>query len=243
MKRVLIITGLLLIGLVNLLMYGNIRLFHHARDDVGNFGKKIRMLEKANRLFPLNDDVYRELGWAHFQLADQNLGDRQVREDHFRESTADFVRSIRLNPGSYKTHFLFGQALMYMNYFESRDADYFSEFQKAAILDYSDRDVYFTIGLIFLSHWNEMGEENRKYAIRMLQDTSHYEQQDRYDQILQLWASIQGSYELMDQRIPKDQNVYRRYADFLGEKSRSREGRQQKLAQAEFMDYSEAQQE
>jgi tetratricopeptide (TPR) repeat protein len=192
---------------------------------------------------PFNEDVYQELGYAHFHLAEQQLGNAEIRDRHFKESLWHFIRSIRLNPGKYQTHFLFGQALSHMNYFMDLDVDYVEEFRKASLLTYSDQKVSYEVGLFLLVRWPELSEEKREYTIRMLKDKKHYEDPEKLENILQVWASIAGDYELINRILPRNQKVYRRYAEFLGEKSLSLKERQQKLTQAELMDYEEARKE
>ncbi len=242
-KKRFIIFGLILAGIINGLIYWNGRLYSHAKNDVGNLEKRIHILEKANRIMPFNEDVYQELGYAHFRLAEQQLGNAEIRDRRFKESLWHFIRSIRLNPGKYQTHFLFGQALSHMNYFMDLDIDYVEEFRKASLLTYSDRKVSYEVGLFLLARWEELSEEKKEYTIRMLKDKEHYKDSDKLENILQVWASIAGDYELINRMLPRNQKVYRRYAEFLGEKSLSLKERQQKLSQAELMDYEEARKE
>jgi tetratricopeptide (TPR) repeat protein len=130
-----------------------------------------------------------------------------------------------------------------MNYFMDLDIDYVEEFRKASLLTYSDRKVSYEVGLFLLARWAELSEEKKEYTIRLLKDKEHYKDSEKLENILQVWASIAGDYELINRMLPRNQKVYRRYAGFLGEKSLSLKERQQKLAQAELMDYEEARKE
>jgi hypothetical protein len=82
-KNIFIIFGLILAGITNGLIYWNGHLYLHAKNDVGNLEKRIRILEKANRLMPFNEDVYQELGYAHFHIAEQQLGNAEIRDRRF----------------------------------------------------------------------------------------------------------------------------------------------------------------
>jgi len=242
-KSLLIIAGLILLAILNGLVYWNAHLYSFAKNNVGNLGKRIWMLEEANRFLTFNESVHQELGYAHFQLAEQRLGNEEFRNHHFDKSLKHFIRSIRLNPGKYQPHFLFGQALFHMNYFMDLDISYMEEFRKAADLTYSDKTVAYKVGLLLLARWPTLSETNREFTIRMLKDEEFLEDEGKLTNILQAWASNAGEYELMDQILPKLPKVYRKYAGFLGEKSLSLEERHQKLAQAEFMEFEEAKKE
>ncbi|MFC2157726.1 hypothetical protein ACFLT9_07820 [Acidobacteriota bacterium] len=236
-KNLLIILSLLTIGVINVLIYMNINILNHALENVGNLESRIETLENANNFFPINARVYRELGRAHFLIAEGNLGDSELRDYHFQRSLSNFTLSARLNPGAYQTHFYFGQALFHMNYFMDLDVNYLEEFKKSTELTYSDRSVYFDVGLILLSQWPELSEENREYTIKILREFTSYRDPRKLESILQTWAVMVGDYDVINSILPQDSIVYRRIAEFFGAKSLSLEERHSKLAQAEYLEF------
>ncbi|MCJ7680920.1 MAG: hypothetical protein MUP70_09370, partial [Candidatus Aminicenantes bacterium] len=141
MKKILLVLGLVCLGVVNLLFYRSGHLLEKARE-TGNVERRINILKKASGLISFNDEVYRELGWAHFLLGENNLADSENRDKHFGRANDYFVKSGELNPGAYQTHFYYGQALSHMRFFADTDESYLEEYRQAATLTYSDNEVY-----------------------------------------------------------------------------------------------------
>ena len=63
---------------------------------------------------------------------------------------------------------------------------------------------------------------------------------EAFQTLLHIWEMNVKDYEVMEKVLPEDPGAYRWYARFLGEKSLSSEVRQQKLAQAEFLEFEKA---
>jgi len=239
MKKTLLILGLVCLGVINLLVFRSGRLLEKARE-TGNVERRIKILEKSSGLFPFNDEVYRELGWAHFLLGENNLADVENRDKHFARSTGYFVKAGELNPGAYQTHFYYAQALSHMRFFTDTPDDYFEEYRKAAVLTYSDNEVYYRVGLAFLSLWTELSEEDKAYAIELLKNGNVFQDSSKAETILQTWASITDDTTVMDRILPRNPDIFRRYARFLGERAISLAERHKKMSMAEFMDFEHA---
>ncbi len=232
--------GLLLlvgIGIANICLYRNIHLYNSTRT-IGNYEEKIQTLEKANRIFPYNNRVYTELGRSYFELATLDFKNVKERDANFEKSIQYFVRSIKLNPGYYQSHFYFAQALSYQQYFVPITVNFLDEYKKAARLTTFDTQAYFEVGRFLFTHWPELSEEDRRYTLSLLKNLrTNY---DNLQTIMQIWAINGGDFSVMEDILPRDSVAYRTFAQFIANRKLSISKRHEKLAQAEFMDYNKA---
>lgn len=228
------------LGAADVLTYTNLHLYTKAKRDVGNLTQKIRVLDRANSAAPFNDGVYHELGKAYFQLGMKNIGRPQQRDKYLLDSMNNLIISVRLNPGYYQTHFHLAQAMMYMNYFSSSEFDYVAEFKKAALLNNFDKEAYFEVGRILLSKWPELSEEDRAFCQTILKKITEDAGIAELRSIIQVWAAVVKDYKVMDDFLPQSARIYRMYADILGEISLDIEQRRLKMAEAERLEFSEA---
>ena len=58
--------------------------------------------------------------------------------------------------------------------------------------------------------------------------------------IMQVWAAVAKDYGVMEELLPRRSHLFRMYADILGQMSMDLNERQEKLAEAEAMEYAEA---
>lgn len=236
-KTRILLFALALTALADICIYWNSHLYYKA-EKTGNYQKRIHILERASGFFPFNDLVSYELGRAYFDFGAVDLSNAGRRDRTFQESIQNFTRSIRLNPGLYQAHFHLAQALLYKSYFSPVEFSFFEEYKKAARLTTFDSDTYFEVGKILLSRWADLSEKDREFTFDLLKNV--IDDKQKRQSILEVWAVNVGDYKIMDKILPAEPDVYRSYAQFLGERSLSLEERQQKLSQAEYMEFINA---
>ncbi len=236
-KKILGISLLLIIGLVNINLYRNIHLYNKIRT-IGNYEEKILTLENANRIYPYNHKVHHELGRIYFELASLDFQNVEQRDANFEKSIRSFIRSIKLNPGYYQSHFYFAQALSFQQYFVPIEVNFYEEYKKAARLTTFDSQAYFEVGRFLFTHWPELSEEDKRYTLGLLKNLRT--NRENLQTIMQIWAINGGDFAVMEDILPKESGVYRIFASFLAERRLSIKERHTKLSQAEYMDFLSA---
>lgn len=131
-KRILSVIFFLILGCLNILVYMSFHFYRMADRKARNYRTKIEILDKAAQFYPLNEQVYRELGRTYFDLALDDLSDPEQRNFGLEKSAENFINAVRINPGEYINHLHLAQTLLYKNYFFSEQTEYFQEFLKAA---------------------------------------------------------------------------------------------------------------
>jgi len=241
LKTGFFIAFLIIIGALGVVLYWNTHLYYQAKDKIEDPGKKIEVLEKANLFYPYNDLVYYELGKAHFDLGLENISRTDIRDTHLRESSENFARSLQLNPASPFSHFNFAQTLLYQSYaIPPSEVNYYEEYKKAAFLTGHHSQIFYEVGKILFSRWEQLSPEEREFILEITGKILSKKQRETLQSLLHIWEMNVKDYEVMEKILPEDPGVYRWYARFLGDKSLSSEVRQQKLAQAEFLEFEKA---
>ncbi|GAG56694.1 unnamed protein product, partial [marine sediment metagenome] len=211
-------------------------MYYRAEGNIEDIDKKIKILERANQIYPSNGLVFYELGKAYFDLGIQNLHDRVLSESYLRKSIESYSRSIKINPTSLFSHFNFAQSLLYMSFFyPSSDISYHDEYRKAALLAGHNHQIFYEVGKIYLSIWPEISEKDKDFTFDILRKIASGKEREKLQNLMQIWDLNVKDYAVMEKILPEDAVVYRFYARFLGEKSLSLEKRQEMLARAEFM--------
>lgn len=240
-KKGFFIALLIIIGVLEAILYWNAHLYYQAKEEVEDPGEKIEVLEKANLFYPYNDLVYYELGKAYFDLGLENISRADVRDTYLRESAENFTRSLKINPASPFSHFNFAQSLLYQSYVApSSDLKYYEEYKKAAFLTGHHSQIFYEVGKILFSRWESLSPEEREFTLEITKKILRRKWRETFRTLLHIWEMNVKDYEVMEKILPEDPGVYRWYARFLGEKSLSSEVRQQKLAQAEFLEFEKA---
>ena len=131
-----------------------------------------------------------------------------------------------------------------MSFFSpSLDVSCYDEYKKAAVLVDHNSQIFYDVGKIFLSRWGELSEENREFTLEILRKLVGEKNREELRTIMQTWEMNIKDYDVMEKILPEDPQIYRMYADFLGEKSLSVEERQRTLADAEFLEFERAKSE
>ena len=243
LKRIAFILALFVVAVVNILIYWNQHLYYKA-EEIENNEKKIEILEEVNQFYPLNDLVFYELGKAYFDLGIRSLSDKTKSSGYLRKSIQNFKRSVRINPASQFSHFNLAQSLIYMSFFSpSFDVNSYDEYKKAALLVSHNSQIFYDVGRIFLSRWDELTDENRGFTLEILRKMVAGKDREKLRAIMHTWEMNIKDYDIMEKILPEDPQIYRMYAKFLGEKSLSLEERQRVLAGAEFLEFERAKSE
>ncbi|TET20353.1 MAG: hypothetical protein E3J76_06045 [Candidatus Aminicenantes bacterium] len=243
LKKIIFIFAFVVVAAIDIIIYWNIHLYYRAKDIKDN-EKKIEILEKANHIYPLNDLVFYERGKAYFNLGNRNLNDKAKSETYLRESIQNFNQSLRINPASYFSHFRLARSLLFMSYLSpSLDVNPYEEYRKVAMLLGHNHRIFYDVGKIFLSRWGELSEEDRDFTLEVLRKIARGKNRDRLQTIMHIWEMNVKGYGVMEKILPEDAQIYRIYAEFLGEKSLSVEERHRILARAEFLEFEKAKSE
>ncbi|MFC2161166.1 hypothetical protein ACFLRX_05885 [Acidobacteriota bacterium] len=237
LKKILGIAVLIIIGVVNISIYWNIHLYNKTKK-TGNYEEKIKILERSNRFFPFNNMVYSELGRSYLDLAFLDFMNVEHREYNLEKSIKSFVRSIKLNPGYYQSHFYFAQALSYQQYFFPIDVNFYDEYKKAARLTTFDTQAYFEVGRFLFSRWNELSEEDKSYTLGLLKNLRA--NGENLQTIMQIWAINGGDFSVMKDILPEESEAYRVFSRFIADRRLSINERHKNMAQAEYLDYINA---
>lgn len=231
--------GIAVLIALNFYVYWSVHLYYKGTKTESP-DEKLFYLTKSRQMNPFHDRVYYELGKVYFDRGMENLGDREQRNENLEKSIENFIQAVRLNPGAYTSHFRLAQALSYMDYFQPVQIDYHDQYKKAALLTTYDEDIYFEIGKIMLSHWEELDEEDRTQAVAMMKNVIDAKKKSGLMDVIQVWATYVEDYSVINKILPEEPEAFRRYADFLGGRSLSLEERLEKLTKAESMEFKEA---
>lgn len=244
MKKILSIAGLAALVILQAAFAWNARLCWRAKAAAIGPDEKIRILLRADAVFPWNDAVPYELGRAYFERGAEALGDPAARDTLFRRSIESFLRSLRLNPGSAAAHFELGQALLYAGYTAIQvPLSSFDEYRRAAELTGHNSQIHFDAGKVLLGRWDGLTPEEKEFVAGLLKTSLAGKDEERLLDLLETWNLTSRDPGLIDRILPDDAASLRTYARFLGERSLSLEGRQMALARADALEVARARSE
>ncbi|MCX6573632.1 MAG: hypothetical protein NTX99_06535 [Candidatus Aminicenantes bacterium] len=240
-KKILTIAGLAVLVLVQAVVAWNARLGWRARAVENDPEAKIRLLLRAEKVFPWNDEVSLELGRAYFSRGAEALGDPARRDRSFELSVAAFLRSLRLDPASSSAHFELAQTLLYMSYLGLPvPLGYFEEYKRAAELTGHSSQMHYDAGKVLLGRWDGLAAEEKDFVAGLLKGALSGKGEERLADFLEAWNLAGRDQALIDRVLPDDSASLRTYARFLGERALSLEARRSALARAEAMDVARA---
>ncbi len=241
MKKALLLTGLALLALVQLSVYWSGHLYRTAVDKLSDPGERIRVLERAAGFFPWDSLIYFELGKASFEQGSEALENVAARDAAFRRSVEDFLRSLRLDPGSVAAHFHFAQTLQYMSFLQlATPFRALDEYRNAAALTGHNSQIFFEVGRLLFSRWESLSPSEREFTRDVLKKTLAGKDRDKLLSILEVWYLHAQDPAVIEAILPEDSAMIRDYAGFLGEKGLPIESRHRALAKAEFLDFEKA---
>jgi len=239
-KKTIIVIGIGVLVALNVYVYWGVHLYYRGTRVVEP-EEKLPLFQKARNMNPFYDRVYYELGKIYFDRGVNQVADDDERNENLQRSIHHFIRAVRLNPGSYNTHFRLAQALSYRDYFQPVQIDYYDQYKKAALLTTYDEDIYFEIGKIMLSHWEELSDEDRSKAVTMMKNVIQVKKKQGLMDVIEVWATYVEDYSVINKILPREPEALRLYANFLGGRSLSLKERLEKLSLAESMEFEAAQ--
>jgi hypothetical protein len=240
-KKILGIAGLTVLVLLQGAVACNARLCWRARAVETEPEAKIRLLRRAEAIFPWNPEVSLELGKVYFAQAKDALGDPAKRDDLFDRAAGSFRRALRLDPGSPAAHFELGQALLYTSYLgQPATIAYFDEYRRAAELTGHNSQIHFDVGKVLLGRWDALAPAEKDFVVGILKHALAGKGEERLLDLLETWNLAGRDLALIDRILPDDAEALRTYARFLGERRLSLDARHQALARAEAFDVARA---
>jgi hypothetical protein len=240
-KKTLSIAGLAVLVLAQAVVAWNARLCWRAGAVETDPAARIRLLDRAAAAFPWNAQVFFELGRAHFSRGAEALNDPGSRDRSFGLAVADFLRSLRLDPGSSAAHFELGQTLLYMTYLGlPAPYGYFEEYKRAAELTGHNSRIHYEVGKVLLGRWDRLSLQEKDFVAGLLKGALAGKGEERLTDFLEAWNLAGRDPELIDRVLPDDAASLRIYARYLGERALSLEARQSALSRAEALDVAKA---
>jgi len=240
-KKILPLLGLAALVLLQAAVFWNGRLLWKGRAVAVAPDEKVRLLRRAEAVFPWNSAVAFELGKVYFERGAEALGDPAARDRSFRLSVESFRRSLRLAPGVAAVHFHLAQTLLFMSYLpDAAPLPYFEEYRRAARLTGHNSQIYFDVGKVMLGRWTSLAPDEKEFAVEVLRRSLAGRDEDRLAEVLETWRLEVGDYGLVSRFLPDDAGSLRAYARFLGERGLALGERQAALARAEALDLAAA---
>ena len=237
LKRVLLVTAVVVIAIINILIYWNQHLYYKSLDSF-EIDQRIEILEKANVFYPWNDLVYHELGKAYFDMAENNFDVRNSAISYLNNSIESFRRSIRINPSSQFSHFHLGRSLANKKLLVSSESpNFLEEYMKAAELVDHSNEIYYEVVKLMLSRWPGLSDNDKTRTSEMVQKIWRGMDREKIHSLLHIWELQIKDNTIMTEILPDKPEAYRLWAEFLGEKSLDLMERQRSLAVAERLEF------
>jgi hypothetical protein len=241
MKKPILLAGLAVLVVLQAAVAVNARLGWRGKAVVTGPDEKVRVLRRANAVFPWNAAVHFELGKAYFERGAEALAEPASRDALFRLSADAFLRSIRLDPGAPAVHFHFAQTLLYMGYLSlPTPFGPFEEYERAARLAGHNSQIRYEVGRMMVGLWPNLEPKQKDFAVALLGKTLAGGNEERLLGILEAWHLQSRDPALIDRILPDDAASLRIYARFLGERALSLDARRSALAKAERLDLDRA---
>lgn len=239
-KRALFLAAVVSAAVMSLVFYGSSCRVAKAAV-LSDPAARLDVLGRGQRLLGLNEVLYRNLGRAALETAVSDLTAAGPRDALLRRAYAALIRSLAINPLSAATHFDLAQTLEYMRLFDLAAGEKpLDEYVKAVKLAGRDSDILSRTGRALLASWGSLGPEDQRIVRDITRSVLAVRQQERLDEILELWSLRVKDYDFVRAVLPADPAAYRRYALFLAERSLDRGERIHFMAEAERLEIARA---
>jgi len=240
-KKAVLFLFLAVVALADIILYRGNYLYYQATERTANLDRKIRLLEKGQTGMTWNSLLALESAKTYFERGVIQLGDPNRRDDDFRRAYDCFLQSLSLNPLSAAAHFYFAQALQYMEFvgLPVRENS-LDEYKKSARLSGQDAEIFAAAGKALLSRWPSLSSEDQQMALDIVRSSLAGKDLAKTRAVLELWFLHIRDYAVIEKVLPQDAAVDRLFAQFLGERSLSREERVRVLSRAEELDFRRA---
>jgi len=243
-KRVMGILGTLSLAALSGAVYMNH--FYQMRAMDAARGDSFEFLHKANRIYPLNDETWFELGRRFLESAVSELDDPAGSRESLKAADRNLKKAMAINPFSPFSHYYRGQALHYLTFVDPGAVgpdDPFREFEHAAFLAAHNSEVYYEVGKLMFSRWPELNEKQRARTVEILKIIPLEGRREKIQTLMKIWKLDVMDYGVMKSILPPESPYLRMFADFLGSESLSLPERLSLLAEAEGMKYDWARRE
>ncbi len=188
MKKPLLLAGLAVLVLLQAAVAVNSHLGWKGKSAAAGPEARVRVLRRAEAVYPWNAAVAAELGKAWFENGAEALADPAKRDTCFRYSAEAFLRSIRLDPGVPATHFHFAQTLLYMSYLSLPvPLPPFEEYERAARLAGHNSQIQYEVGRMMVGLWPALSAGQKDFAADILKKTLASGSEARLPGILETW--------------------------------------------------------
>jgi tetratricopeptide (TPR) repeat protein len=114
------------------------------------------------------------------------------------------------------------------------------ELKKAAFLVDHNSEIFMEVGKLFLSRWDQLSQEDRSFGSSILRKIMESKNRQKLQNIFHVWEINIKDYDVLDQILPEDSFIFRRMAEYLGERGLFLENRQRLLSEAEYLEFEEA---
>ncbi|MFC2166142.1 hypothetical protein ACFLT2_14235 [Acidobacteriota bacterium] len=202
-----------LLGFKDNLGYLNFDKYKSLRAEVesveGSFPDLKRHLKRACK-FSKNPLFYKELGRINLEMAiaENQFGEAAKRDDYLDQAEENLLQQIKRNPVDSSGYYGLGQVYMLYNYplmtYMGKGRLYF---RKALELDPSDERSNLNILYIFLTQWQYLDNEEKKFTFdklnRMNQSNEHFIRQLR-----NRWVENFEDDILLKAILIKDKNIW-----------------------------------
>jgi hypothetical protein len=165
-----------------------------AKSIESNFQGLEKDLKKAVRFYH-NPDFYGGLGRLYLEraLAENRSGNAEQRDFYLDQALSSYSEQIKRNPLDSFAYYDLGRVYVLYNFplltYAEKGRQYF---KKALELNPSDEYLNVNALYIYLTQWNSLGPEERKFLRGRLQDVLKYNE-NFVPQIRDLWKQNSGS--------------------------------------------------
>lgn len=209
-----------------------------------SYTKRIKILKRANAVYPKNDLAHYEMGLVNQALGLKDSKFSEVRIARLQDSSDNFERSLRINPLSAHSHYSFGKTLQSLNESTSGERKAgegeqkaIQEYKRAVMLAAHNKQIYLDVGKTFFSRWDKLSEEDREFTKDFLNKISNRIQSKDLIGLMREWADNVKDYSIMDSILPYNMIAYTMYVELLAEKSLSSEVRQRYQTKMDILNF------
>ena len=240
LRRLVLVLALAAAAAADIALFRSEAIVAKAKGEI-SAAARIAVLEKEQTFLPLNDEIYRLLGQAHFEAGSEKMGEASGRDAHFQAAQANLLRSLGLNPLSAASHFELAQGLEFFRLVGiAVDRRPVEEYFDAARLGLQDPEILNASSRLLLSQWGSLGEGEKRLTRKLLRTILANPGENVLTSLLDTWALHVGDYEVIKSVLPADAAVWRGYALYLAQHSLDRGERIEALIRAENQDFERA---
>jgi len=259
-KKGILLGIIVLLSAASVAIYWNHNLYNEGKA-TETHAQKIRVLQRANAIYPKNDFVYHEMGLSNYAQGHRNSEFEEVRIARLEDSVDNFESALGINPFSAYSHYFLAKSLESLSSFTPRTQKEKAELGEASSSDTASRrlkaraseeyknavrlaahhkEIYIEVGKNFFSRWNELSSEDKDFTVDFLKKLSGHIQIEELIGLMHFWAMEVRDYSIMNIILPDGIQAYKMYVELLGENSLSSEERRRYQAKVEAIRFQSA---